>query len=85
MDVMERDTDAPLAVVVFNGPHFDERCAAKNAHTEIARAELVGTDRRTLHRWRRGECVPDTVNALVMAERLETTVERLLRLRWSHR
>lgn len=78
---MERDTDAPLAVVVFNEPHFNERCAAKGATSEAACAELAGVDRRTLSRWRAGEFIASLDAALVTAKRLDTTVDDLWKLR----
>jgi DNA-binding XRE family transcriptional regulator len=83
MVVPVRGTNASLSPVRLRAARFDELCAAKGAHTEVARAELANVDRRTLYRWRDGERTPGLDVALLLAERLGTTVEDIWCLRHS--
>jgi DNA-binding XRE family transcriptional regulator len=51
--------------------------AANLAGTEQDRARLIGLDRTTLYRIRRGRVVPTLDVAMRLAERLGTTVDEL--------
>lgn len=56
---------------------FDRRAEELGAATETAKAELVGTDRKTLWRYRERKIAPTLDVAMRWSERLGLTVEQL--------
>lgn len=61
----------------LNADLFDRRCEAKGAYSDAEKAALVGVNRSTLLRFRRGDMGPRLEVARRMAERLEVTVDQL--------
>lgn len=72
-----RDTVAAHATVI-DFDVFDEACKEQGAVDEEARAELVGTDRVTLWRWRTGRTQPGLRRVAGIATTLGVTVDELL-------
>jgi DNA-binding XRE family transcriptional regulator len=70
-------TAIPATAARFNSELFDERCAALEATTEVARAALVGVDPATLYRYRKGQFAPRQEIALRIAELLDVSIEQL--------
>lgn len=61
----------------FNATLFDERCAELGAINEDQRAALVGVDRTTLYRFRRGEMSPRLEVARRLARSIGVTTDDL--------
>lgn len=65
------------AIVRLRVGVFDRLCDEHDAVTEIAKAELVGSDRGTVYRLRKGQINPSGELMMRWANRLGVTVEDL--------
>lgn len=76
MDATQRGADA--TVVRLNVALLDELAALRGATTNPKRAELFGTDKTTVVRWRHRHCLPTLDAAYRIAQTLGTSVDQLL-------
>lgn len=56
---------------------FEAKCAEHGATTDVARAQVVGVNRTTIWRWRKGLCAPDLTVATEIAEQFGITLDEL--------
>lgn len=70
-----RGSDA--AHVFLRVDRFEELCVQRGATTGVAQAELVGSDRTTVYRLRRGQISPSGELMMRWADRLGVAVEDL--------
>lgn len=57
---------------------FDKRAEDMGATSEAAKAELIGVDRVTLWRWRKGHLTPSLDTAMTIAKRLDLPLGELV-------
>lgn len=69
--------DAPAATALIDFSVFDLKCAEHGAIEEEDRAALVGVDRVTLWRWRKGIRKPNGTNLANIAATLGVSLDEL--------
>lgn len=63
--------------IVLDVAHYMERTTALGAKTREERRQIAGLSRPTEHRWLKGKSVPNWRRARMVADRLQTTEDRL--------